>query len=116
MDCFICPDRVWFVCMVYVCFILNHSVDTIIGDGIMTPLMMYCLEMSNISPLLLIFTFWQPVYVLLDEKEQSFPGKSKEVCSRFVGISENIGHAMTFKIVLDKSYEVVCGSLVRYTL
>ena len=97
--------------MSWVCVILNHSVDPSIGDGTMTPLMMSTFNMTDISPLL-VFTFWQPVYVLLDAKEQSFPGKSKEVCGRFVGICEHIGHNMTFKILLDDSHEIVCRSLV----
>ena len=111
MDRFGCLGNVWFLCMEYVCFILNHSVDSSVGDGSMTPLMLSCFEMSDISPLL-VFTFWQPVYVLLDDKEQGFLGKSKEVCGRFVGISENIGHAMTLKILLDDSNRIVCHSIV----
>ena len=88
--------------MVYVCFILNHLVDPHIGDGTLTLLMMLNFEMTNISPLL-VFAFWQPVYVLLDE--------SKEVCSRFVVISEHIGHAITFLVLLDDTKEVVSRSL-----
>ena len=71
--------------------------------------------MSDISPML-VFTLWQPVYVLLDNKEQAFPSKSKEVRGRFVVISEHIGHAMTFKILLDDSNEIVCRSIVRSAL
>merc|ERR1711884_416456 len=62
--------------------------------------------MTDISPLLL-FIFWQPVYVLLDEKEQHFPSKSKEVCGHFVEISEHIGHFMTFLVLLDNTKEIV---------
>jgi hypothetical protein len=46
--------------------------------------------MTDISPLL-YFYFWEPVYFLMDESEQSFPGKSKELRGRWVGISEHIG-------------------------
>ena len=60
MDRFDCPGNVWFIFMEYGCFILNHSVDSSIGDGSMTPLMLSCFEMSDISPML-VFTFWQPV-------------------------------------------------------
>ena len=60
MDCFGCPGNVWFLCMEYVYFILNHSVDSSIGDGSMTQLMLSFFEMSDISPML-VFTFWQPV-------------------------------------------------------
>ena len=83
MDRFGTPAFAWFCCMVYVCFILNHSVDPHANDGTLTLLMMSNFEMTDISRLL-VFTFWQPVYVLLDEKEQHFPSKSKEVQDRFV--------------------------------
>ena len=73
--------------------------------------MLLCFEMSDISPLL-VFTFWQPVYILLDDKEQAFLGKSKEVRGRFVGISEHIGNYMTFKILLDDSNEIIFRSIV----
>ena len=60
MDCFGCLGNVWFLYMEYVCFILNRSVNSNIGGGSMTPLMLSCFEISDISPLL-VFTFWQPV-------------------------------------------------------
>ena len=94
MDSFYCPAYILFLCMVCACFILSCSFDTNIGNSTMTPFMMSRSAMSDISPVL-VFTFWQPVYILLYEKEQSFPGKSKDVHGHFVGISENIGHAMT---------------------
>ena len=115
MDCFGAPAFTWFCCMIYVCFILNHSVDPNIGDGTLRPLMMSNFEMTDIS-LLLFFIFWQPVYVLLDDKEQHFPSKSKEVFGRFVGISEHIGHAMTFLVLLDDSKKIVSRSLVHSVL
>ena len=115
MDCFGAPAFTWFCCMVYVCFILNHLVDPHIGDESLTPLMMLNFEMTDTSPLL-VFTFCQPVYVLLDEKEQHFPSKLKEVCSRFVGISEHIGHAMTFLVLLDDTKEIVSRFLVYSAL
>ena len=101
--------------MVYVCSILNHSVDPHIGDGTLMSLIMSNFEMTDISPFL-VFTFWQPVYVLLDEKEQHFPSKSKEVRGRFVGISEHIGHVMIFLVLLDNIKEIVSRSLVHSAL
>ena len=115
MDRFAVPAVLWFLCMTYVCYILNNSVDPHIGDGTLTPFIMSNFEMSDISPIL-VFTFYQPVYVLLDEKEQHFPNKSKEVRGHFAGISENIGHKMSFLILLDETQEIVSHSLVRSAL
>jgi hypothetical protein len=71
--------------------------------------------MTDISPLL-YFYFWQPVYFLEDGSQQSFPGKSKELCGRLVGISEHIGNKMTYKIITDDPGEVVCQSAIRSAL
>jgi hypothetical protein len=70
--------------------------------------------MTNISPLL-YFYFWEPVYFLMDESEQSFPGKSKELRGRWVGISEHIGNKMTYKIITDDTGEEICRSAIRTT-
>ena len=77
--------------------------------------MMSNFEMTDISPLL-VFSFWQPVYVLKDKKERTFPSKSTKVRGRFVGISEHIGHAMTFQILLDDTKKIVHRSIVRSAL
>jgi hypothetical protein len=71
--------------------------------------------MTDISPLL-YFYFWQPVYFLVDKSEQHFPGKSKELCDRWVGISEHIGNKMTYKITTDDTREEVCRSAIRSAL
>jgi len=71
--------------------------------------------MTDVSPLL-HFAFWQPVYFLLDEKEQSFPGKSKELRDHWAGISEHIGHKMTYKLITDDTGEEICRSVIRSAL
>jgi hypothetical protein len=64
--------------------------------------------MMGLSPLL-YFYFWQPVYFLEDESQQSFHGNYKELRGRWVGISEHIGNKiMTYKIITDDSGEEVC--------
>ena len=115
IDCFAVPVYGWFLCMVWACFLLNHSVETSVRTGLLTPLMMSNFEMTDISALL-VFSFWQPVYVLKDEKECTFPSKSTEVHGCFVGISKHIGHAMTFQILLDDTKEIVHCSLVSSAL
>ena len=111
MDRFNVPAYGWFLCMCWACFLLNHSVEASVVSGLLTPLMMSNFEMTDISPLL-VFSFWQPVYVLKNEKEPTFPSKSTKVCGRFVRISEHIGHAMTFQILLDDTKNIVHSSLV----
>ena len=63
--------------MTYAAFVLNHTVDLILDGGTMTPYTMSTFQVTDISPLL-CFHFWEPVYCLLDEKEQHFLSMTKE--------------------------------------
>jgi hypothetical protein len=91
MDCSGCPPYIWFLALSYVIFCLNHCVDPNLADGTKSPLQVAIFLMTDISPSL-YFYFWQPVYFLVDESEQHFSGKSKELRGRWVGISEHIGN------------------------
>ena len=71
------PGAAWFLCLVYICLYLNNCVDPKLGDGTKFPIMMACFAHNDIS-MLLNFYFWQPVYYLLDPKEQFFGGKLRE--------------------------------------
>ena len=115
MSRFNVPACCWFLCMVYICFVLNHTVDPNLGDGTMTPFMMATFEMSDISPIT-AFHFWEKVYFLEDVKDQSIPSKPKERAGRFVGIAENIGHQMTFLILTNDTEELIARSIVRSAL
>ena len=71
--------------------------------------------MPNISPLL-CFSFWDPVYYKSDDSD--FPSGNTEGHGRWVGIAENVGHAMTYKILTDDSKKViyrlnVCSALTE---
>jgi hypothetical protein len=97
----------WFLALSYVIFCLNHYVDPNLADGTKSPIQVATFLMTDISPLL-YFYFWQSVYFLVDESEQHFSGKSKELRGRWVGISEHIGNKMTYKIIIDDTGEEVC--------
>jgi hypothetical protein len=56
------------------------------------------------------------VYFHVDESEQHFPGKSKELRGRWVGFSEHIGNKMTYTIITDDTGEEVCRSAIRSAL
>jgi len=61
--------------------------------------------------MLLYFNFLQPVYFRHGEST-TFPSESKESRSHFVGFSEHIGHAMTFKVLADDSQQVPLHSAI----
>ena len=56
------------------------------------------------------FHFWEPVFFNTDDT--SFPSDSPEERGHFVGMSENFGHDMTFKI-LNSSTKTVNRHNVR---
>jgi hypothetical protein len=73
-----------------------------------------CAEGStqDISPLLR-FYWWEPVYFKVDDAV--FPSSSREERGHSLGISTNVGHAMTYKILCDKSLTVLHQSNLRST-
>jgi hypothetical protein len=59
---------------------------------------------NDISPML-YFSFYELVYYLVDET--TFPSKSKELRGQWVGVSENVGHFMTYKILTDDTRRII---------
>jgi hypothetical protein len=75
--------------------LLNNTWCEAVDD---IPICMSTGSTNDISPLL-CFHFWEPVYYKLDDSD--FLSNSREKHGHFVGISESVGHAMTFKILTD---------------
>ena len=63
----------------------------------------------DLSPLLL-FTFFQKVYIL--DAEIPFPS-SKEGPGRFIGIAENVGDALIFWIWTEDTGKIIARSVIR---
>jgi hypothetical protein len=91
----------------YVCFVLNNAFSDVIQS---TPLRQAYSTNNDISPLL-YFSFYEPVYYLVDEA--TFPSDSKELRGRWVGASENVGHFMTYKILMDDTHRIIHHSNIR---
>jgi hypothetical protein len=72
------------------------------------------LHLDNDISMLLCFCWYEPVYY--KEYETSFPSESREGRGRFVGVSEHVGHAMTFKILTDDTGEIIFRSEIRSAL
>ena len=60
---------------------------------------------------LLRFHFWQDVYYKLDDAD--FPSQSREEKGHFVGFSEHVGHALTYKILTIDTKKIIHRSNVR---
>ena len=98
--------------MLLVIFCLNNIVDPNLACGTQSPIAFSTGTINNIS-LMLQFTFWEPIYYLADESERHFPGTLDEKRGRYVGISENIGHSMTFIIITDDTNSSIERSVVQ---
>jgi hypothetical protein len=89
------------------CFVLNNAFSEVIQS---TPLCQAYGTDNNISPML-YFSFYKLVYYLVDET--TFPSESKELRGRWVGVSENVGHFMTYKILTDDTRRIIHHSNIR---
>ena len=87
----------WMLALEYICFVQNHTaVDSLGGRTPIEWLLGYTPDIS----VLLQFQFWEPVlYAKYDGK---FPSDTTELMGRFVGIAENVGHSMTYKILTEE--------------
>ena len=93
--------------MMHVRFILNHTYNYTINNA---PLNTATRSVCDISPLLR-FSFYQPFYYKQDDS--NFPSDSAEAYGRFAGISENVGHDMTFKVLTGNTNKALHRSNVR---
>ena len=93
--------------MTYIYFILNYTYNATTQN---IPLNTATGTTCDIFPLLR-FHFWQPIYFL--DSKSSFPNDTNEIQGRFVGISENAGHNMTFHIFNPGTNKLINQSFVR---
>ena len=102
------PAYTWLLALMYVCFVLNNTAAPSLNNQ--TPLTVMTGSTSDCSPLLR-FRWWEEVYFKLDDSD--FPSESPELKGHFVGISEHVGHAMTFKILSIDTKKVLHRGNVR---
>ena len=101
------PAFTWLLCIIYVCFLLNR---TYCPETKQVPLNFLLGTTVDIS-MILRFHFWQKVYYA--KHENGFPSESKEGVGRIVGISENVGNALTWMVLTDETQKVIYRSQVR---
>ena len=102
------PANCWLLCLIYVCYLLNHIACTAL-DGKM-PL----LALTGITPdisIILLFTFYQPVFYAT--YDHHFPSESEERAGYWVGFGEHCGDAMTHTILDHDTQKVIYRSAVR---
>lgn len=101
------PGKVWLDALEYVCDIQNHVALKRLGWR--TPIEWLLGYTPDIS-VFLQFEFYEPVYYQV--RDAKFPGDTTEKLGRFIGITKNVGHAMTFKILTEND-QIIARSVVR---
>ena len=94
--------------MIYVCFVLNHAYNETIKT---IPMNAATGSTCYVSPLIR-FHFWNHFTSTFDSYESSFSSNSIEETGRFLGISENVVHAMIFSILKITTNKVISRSNV----
>ena len=99
------PGYAWLLALQYSCFVINHLASERLGWR--TPAEWLTGSTPDITALL-FFVFFQPVFY----REFDRVDDDQEKLGRFVGIAEHVGHALTFKVLMEEAKIISC-SLVR---
>ena len=102
------PANCWLLCMIYVCYILNHIACGALNGSI--PLLVLYGITPDIS-IMLLYTFYQPVFYAT--RDQHFPSESEERVAFWVGFGEHCGDAMTHKLLNKTTQKIIYRSAVR---
>jgi hypothetical protein len=94
-----------------VCFLLNIISSASLNGQ--TPLQVLTGPINDISPLL-FFRWYEFVYYKVDDS--NFPSDSHEKRGPWVGITEHVGHAMTFKILTHDTRKIIYCSNISSAL
>ena len=105
------PAETWFLAIRHVCMVLNcmalKSLDY------RTPHEMLTGVTPDISAFM-TYHFWEPVYYKkAHDKWENFPSESDELKGRWVGVSESVGHAMTYQVLSEDTNKILHRSVIR---
>ena len=105
------PPELWYLCMLYVAYVLNRVSDPTLDDR--QPIFVATGQIGDISAIL-PFRWMEPVYYRV--QDTPFPSKSAEAFGYWVGIAEHVGHAMTYRIWNKTTGKILDRSAVRTAL
>ena len=105
-----CPDYLWYLCHQYICAVHDCCANEHLNWA--TPLQFSTGDTPDISHILQ-FRWYEPVLYL--DPTTSHP-RTKEEPGFFVGFGENVGDALTFKILSVNRRKVLHRSVVRSAL
>jgi hypothetical protein len=103
-----CYASCWLLALCYVMFVMNHLVNPALDWDI--PLQRLTGNTVDIS-ILLRYPFWHKVYAIA--QEVSYPSDTKEQLCYMVGFSENVGNALTYKLLMCDTHKIIHRSSIR---
>ena len=103
------PPELWFLCMCYVAYVMNRVSDPTLNYR--QPILVATGSIGDISAIT-TYQWLEPVYYKKDGKQFSFPDTG-EGFGYFVGIAENVGHSMTYKVWKKDTNKIIERSNVR---
>jgi hypothetical protein len=89
-------------------FVMNHLANPALDWDI--PLQRLTGNTVDIS-IILRFPFWHKVYA--QAIDPTYPTDTKEQLCYMVGFSENVGHAMTYKLLTCDTHKIIHHSSIR---
>ena len=101
------PPEIWLLALEHVARVLNHTANKTLRWR--TPLQALTGIRPDISSIM-IYQFWEKVYY--KDINADFPSDSSEKLGRFVGVADNVGHALTYK-VLSTEEKIIFRSRLR---
>ena len=110
-----CTACCWLLCLQYICVVLNHLASPTL-QGI-CPVQALEGTTPDIS-FLLHFSFYEPVYYRIDSSEPdlNFPSSSNEKKGYWVGLADNQGDSLTWRILTEDTQKIIIRSGVRSAL
>ena len=102
------PAETWLLALEHVCMVMNCTATESLGWR--TPLEKLAGVTPDISALL-CFHFYEPVYY--KRMDAGFPSESTERLGYWVGVSANVGHAMTYKVLTADTKKIIHRSVLR---
>ena len=101
------PDNCWYLCQEYCAYIYNYTANPMLNW--LLPLQVRDGDTKDISHILMFYWF-EPVLYL--DENAPYP-ETNELPGYFVGFVDNVGDAMTFKILNQAKTKIFYRSVVR---
>jgi hypothetical protein len=108
------PPQAWLLALMCVCFVLNFTASASLNWHTPMEILTGSTPVPHQISALFSAIWWETVYFKLDDA--SFPSDLRERHGRFVGISEHVGHAMTYMILTDDTQKSIHQSNVQTDL